>query len=240
MSSSPRSSSRWSSSRTSSVMLGADLEAHGPAEPAAAQLDLDGGEQVVGLLLLEGEVGVAGDPERGGGLDLHAGEELVEVGGDHLLERHEPLAVGHHHEPGQQVGHLHPGEAPLAGDRVAEQHGEVQRQVRDVGERVARVDGERGEHREDPLLERLDEVLLVVVVELVPARTAGCRSRPARARPRRGRAAAGARRAPRPARGPRGAAGRGCARRARRRRARRPPGPSGRPPAPGRTRRGSG
>ena len=100
--------------------VGADLEAHGPAEPAAAQLDLDRGEQVVGLLLLEGEVGVAGDPEGVGGLDLHAREQLVEVGGDHLLEGHEALAVGHHHEPGQQVGHLHPGEAALAGDRVAE------------------------------------------------------------------------------------------------------------------------
>ena len=45
---------------------GVDLEAHGPAEAAAAQLDLDRGEQVVGLLLLEGEVGVAGDPEGDG------------------------------------------------------------------------------------------------------------------------------------------------------------------------------
>ena len=47
-----------------SDIAGFDLEAHGPAEAAAAQLHLDRGEQVVGLLLLEGEVGVAGDPER--------------------------------------------------------------------------------------------------------------------------------------------------------------------------------
>ena len=32
------------------------------------------------------------------------------------------------------------------------------------------IDRQRGEHREDPLLERLDHELLVVVVELVPAR----------------------------------------------------------------------
>ena len=104
-----------SSSRISSDIVVVDLEAHGPAEAAAAQLDLDRGEQVVGLLLLEGEVGVAGDPEGEVALDLHAGEERVEVGGDDLLERHEPLAVGHHHEPGQQQRHLHPGEAALAG-----------------------------------------------------------------------------------------------------------------------------
>ena len=36
-----------------------DLEAHGAAEAPAAQLHLDRGEEVVGLLLLEGEVGVA-------------------------------------------------------------------------------------------------------------------------------------------------------------------------------------
>ena len=63
-SSSSRSSSRTSSSRTSGVTRGVDLEAHRGAEPAAAQLELDRGQQVVGLLLLEGEVGVAGHPER--------------------------------------------------------------------------------------------------------------------------------------------------------------------------------
>ena len=71
-----------------------DLEAHGLAEAAAAQLELDRGQQVVGLLVLEGEVGVAGDPEGHVLVDLHAREELVEVGGDDLLERHEALAVG--------------------------------------------------------------------------------------------------------------------------------------------------
>ena len=37
---------------------------------------------------------------------------------------------------------------------------------------MAGVDGERREHREDPLLEGLDEELLVVLVEVVPARQA--------------------------------------------------------------------
>ena len=99
---------------------GVDLEAHGRAEAAAAQLDLDRGEQVVGLLLLEREVGVAGDPEGEGLHDLHAREQLVEVGGDDLLERHEALAVGHDHEAGQQRRHLHPGEAALVVDGVAQ------------------------------------------------------------------------------------------------------------------------
>ncbi len=54
---------------------------------------------------------------------------------------------------GQHRRDLHPGEAALVGDRVAHGDGQVERQVGDVGERVARVDGEGGEHREDAVLE---------------------------------------------------------------------------------------
>ena len=36
-----------------------DLEAHGATEAAAAELELDRGEQVLGLFLLQREVGVA-------------------------------------------------------------------------------------------------------------------------------------------------------------------------------------
>ena len=43
-----------------------------------------------------------------------------------------------------------------AGVGVAHDHGQVQRQVRDVRERVAGIDRERRQDREDPLLERLD------------------------------------------------------------------------------------
>ena len=103
---------RWpSSSRCTSSHVGADLEAQGPAEAAAAQLHLDGHQQVVGLVLFEGQVGVAGDPEGMVLPDRHAGEQGVEVGGDDLLERHEALAVGHDHEAGQHRRHLDPGDA---------------------------------------------------------------------------------------------------------------------------------
>ena len=78
-----------SSSSISSLIVVGDLEAHRPAEPATAQLHLDRGEQVVGLLVLEREVGVAGDAERRRLLDHHADEQRVEVGGDQLLDRDE-------------------------------------------------------------------------------------------------------------------------------------------------------
>ena len=57
------------------------------------------------------------------------GEELVEVGGDHLLERHEPLAVGQRDEPRQQRRDLHAGESALPRRRGRGRCGEVQREV---------------------------------------------------------------------------------------------------------------
>jgi hypothetical protein len=88
---------------------------------------------------------------------------------------HEPLAVGHDHEPGQQGGHLHPCEPPLVGDRVAHDHAQVERQAGDVRERVARVDRQGGEHGEDPPVELVGEPLPVVVVELGPRGEADAR-----------------------------------------------------------------
>ena len=51
---------------------------------------------------------------------------------------------------------------------------QVERQVRDVGERVPRVDGERGEDGVDLALEDVDEVVAVVVVERRTSPRGGC------------------------------------------------------------------
>ena len=65
-------------SRMSSDMSAATSSAHGPAEAAAAQLHLDRDQQVVGLVLLEHEVGVAGHPEG------------VVLADDHVREQRRP------------------------------------------------------------------------------------------------------------------------------------------------------
>ena len=78
------SSSRTSRSSSSSLMSSATSSRIGLVEPAPAQLELDRFEQVVGLLLLERQVGVAGDPEHRPLLDDHADEERVQMGGDQL------------------------------------------------------------------------------------------------------------------------------------------------------------
>ena len=145
-----------------------DLEADGRAEPAAEQLLLQGHQQVLGVVLLDLEVLVAGHPESVELQHLHAREEPLEVLADDVLQRHEAL-VAHGHEPAERRRHLDPREVLLVGLGVAHQHGHVERQARDVGERVGGVDGEGGEHGEHPVPEEPLAELLLLAVELVPA-----------------------------------------------------------------------
>ncbi len=90
------------------------------------------------------------------------------MGCDDLLDGHESLPVGEHHEPAEQRGHLDPGDPLLVARRVDHHHHQVEGQARDVGEGVTGVDGEGGQHREDPLLEDLVQVRPVVLVQARP------------------------------------------------------------------------
>ena len=134
-----------------------DLQAHDLAEAAAAQLGLDGAQQVVGLVG-DVEVSVARDAEEAVVDDLHAGEERVEVGGDELLERDERRAVADRDEARQHLlGHLHAREGRHLRLRVADEHRQRKRQVGDVRERSPEADGKRGQDREDLAPEALVE-----------------------------------------------------------------------------------
>ena len=153
-----------------------DLEPDGRTEATPGQLLLEGGEEVLGVVLLDLEVLVARDAEAEVLLHEHPGEELVEVARDDVLERHEALALHlgvevllDEDEARQARRHLDAGEVLAARLGVLEQHREVERQAGDVGERVRRVDGERREHGEDALGEEVVEGLTVVLVEVVPA-----------------------------------------------------------------------
>ena len=72
---------------------GGDLEADRRAEPAPGQLALQGLQQVLVAVLVDLQLGVAGDPEQVALEDLHAGEELVEVDRDELLDGQEAHAA---------------------------------------------------------------------------------------------------------------------------------------------------
>ena len=122
------------------------LDADHVTEPPTPELGLDRLEQVVGVVR-DLEVGVTGDPEDRLLGNLHPGEEGREEMGDHRLEWHEPLARVD--EPIEPFRHLDAREPLLGRVRVDGQHPERERQARDVRERLARADRERGQHRVD-------------------------------------------------------------------------------------------
>ena len=219
--------------------VGVDLEANRVLRPAAfAQQGLDGAAEVEHLVLAELRVLVPRDPEQRRVLDVHPREQRVEVRLDDAFDRTHRRPSGSAWNRASSGGTLIRANRcwPPSGSRTID--GDVQRQVRDVGERVRRVHRERREHREDLVEEHLAEGLAVLVGELVPADTPRCPPRRARGEPvratrsRRGRPARG------PVRGSRRAARAACGRPARARGCRRRPVRRARRRAPGRTRRG--
>ena len=138
-----------------------DLEADGLAEPPPPELLLDGHEEVVRLVLLDRQVGVAGDPEEVRLQDLHAAEQEVEVGLDDLVDEDE-LGWRDLDEAGQDRRDLDPREPPLAGLRVAQADGDRQAERADVRERMAGIHGERREDREDLVDEALAQALVML------------------------------------------------------------------------------
>ena len=181
-SSGPSSSSRQRRSSTSTVIdVSTSSRTERPKRVRCCNTTSIALEQVLGLVG-ELEVGVAGDPEHRVSEHLHAREQRVEVRGDHLLERDEPFAVGQRDEARQQRRDLDAREQVFAERGVADADREVQREVRDVGEGVRRVDGERCEHGEDALVEHLAQLRTVGRVEVVPAHEANVARVRARAR----------------------------------------------------------
>src|SRR5207247_11318961 len=76
--------------------------------------------------------------------------------------------------------------------RVARDDGEVEGEVRDVRERVRRIDGERRQDREDSRLENLGQLLAVAGLQLVPLDDPDPRRRKPRSKLREDSARAGA------------------------------------------------
>ena len=99
---------------------------------------------------------------------VHAGEQLVQVTADDLLEGQEP-SFAEIDQAWQHRRHLDTGELLGAGDGVGQHDGQVDRQAADVGERVRRIDGQRGEDGEDALREEGAHPALLVVGQFRPA-----------------------------------------------------------------------
>ena len=68
------------------VGAGGEFQPHGGPAAAVEHRLLDRVQQVAGVVVLDGHVGVARDAEHGRGQHLAAGEQLADVGGDHVLQ----------------------------------------------------------------------------------------------------------------------------------------------------------
>jgi hypothetical protein len=133
-----------------------------------AELVLHRLQQVVGLVG-DVEVGVAGDLEVPVVEHLGAGEERIQVRGDHVLERDErAVALADREEaPEQLLRHLHAGDDLVAAVGVAQQHREAEREVGDVGEGPPHADHQRGEGREDLVVEAGPDLLALGLARAV-------------------------------------------------------------------------
>ena len=140
-----------------------DLEAHGVAALAPPELLLDRLQQVLGLLLVDLDVEVARDAEDVEPLDARAGEDGARRGGRARSSSSTNARVagcpsGRLHardreEARQHRRHLHDAEPVLERPLAREHDAEVQALVSHLRERVARVDRDRREDREDLVVE---------------------------------------------------------------------------------------
>ena len=127
------------------VGIGGDLETHGIAADTLPQTFFDHRQQVLGVLLLERQIGVPGDPKHGVPRHREPAEQLPEMVGDEVLEQDEANPTGGPRDDDhaiEQRRHLDHGEAaarPRA-VRAIDQEGDVECFVMDVRKRVPRID----------------------------------------------------------------------------------------------------
>ena len=163
---------------------GVHLDAHHLGEAPVPDLLLDQAEQVLRLVaVVDLEVGVPGDPEgvpaRG---SRRPGKSASRFAPITCSSGTNWFGVGSGTQRGRILGTFTRANrsSPSA---PAEHHGEREAQVRDVGERMPRIDRERREDREDVGVEVRVEVRPVVRRRASPS--SGC-ERDARARPSAG------------------------------------------------------
>ena len=154
-----------------------DLQPHHVAEAALFHQVAHGFQQVVGLVLFDLQIGVAGDAEQGGADHRMAGEEQAQILGHEVFQQHDVVTahVGVEAQGGVGLGLLvardedearevvgalqagEPGDAVTAEARfvvaVAQLDDEIEAGGGDGGEGVPRVDGLGREHGIDLVAE---------------------------------------------------------------------------------------
>ncbi len=131
-----------------------DFQPYRRAVMPLRQLALQGLAQVLGFLVVDEQVGVAGDAELVAAFDLHAGEQLADMGVQDRRQEHEAVfAAGdflrHADDARQRARRLHHGGAGIAAEGVAARQldREVEALVEHAREGVRRVEPDWRQHR---------------------------------------------------------------------------------------------
>ena len=145
-----------------------DFEANRRTKAPTQKFLLEGLQNVLRIVLFNLEVFVAGHTERVVLHDFHAGEEHVELRRDDLFKRHEAYLFRwivrrrvNADQARQYIGHLDAGKQVFSGLWVLDQNSKVERQARDIWERVRGIHRERGQDREDLLGEPVPQAVML-------------------------------------------------------------------------------
>src|SRR5258708_3640454 len=149
-STSNRSGTSAPSPRRRGCVVGVEAH-HSRVAAAAAKLGLDRGEEVFGFAVDVVEITVSRHAEGMVGDHLHAWEQGLQVKRDDVFERDVALTFDQRDEAREDGRHLDSREMLLLALWVADQNRQVQREMRDVREGMAGIDGQRRQHRKDLL-----------------------------------------------------------------------------------------
>src|SRR5262249_31794806 len=135
------------------MRTGLDFEAHGPALAALGDLRVHDFEKAASFFLLEIEIAVAGDAERGGSQDFIAAVKFSGIRRDDVLQENVLdgfAGSGNAEKPGKRAGNGdHTEEGFVLSATAAQQESDAERFVADVRERVRGIDGNRSKHGVD-------------------------------------------------------------------------------------------
>ena len=158
-----------------------NLQSDRRTETTAQKLLLQSLQQVLCIVLFHLKILVTGHAEDVVLHNLHAREEGIQVLSNDVFQSNVAAlaarSVGgartiHRDHTVQLIGHLHAREQLLAGLRVTHQHRKVQRQTRNVGEGMRRVNRQRSQNRENVAHEILTQTLLSIRIQVVPTHNA--------------------------------------------------------------------
>ena len=200
-----------------------DLQPHRVAEVAVQQLALQRGAQVLDLLLVDEQVGVARDAELVAAHHLHAGEQLADVRVQDrreedervLARRRSPAAGGSRAAARAAPARSRRASSRPKASRPSQLDDEVQALVEHARERMRRVEADRRQHRQQLAEEVVADPLALRRAPLLAPREARCLPRASAgsttsfsswywSRDERVRLAGSRRRTPRPAARPSG------------------------------------